>query len=156
VRKFGVPPEDEGNDVPQNASRHLSPAQDLAADALVAGASVTDAAEIASVDRSTVHRWLRQPAFQATVNARRADLRQAQAARLEALAERAIDRLARAIDEDENLDAATTLLKGLGLLSGRTHPLGSTDPDVLAAEAAAVRPNDLEVLMFRLDGRRSD
>jgi hypothetical protein len=43
---------------------------------LLAEKSVKQAAEGAEVDRGTVHRRMREPVFQATLNARRAESRQ--------------------------------------------------------------------------------
>ena len=51
---------------PAGESPDLHPAQVRALAALATGSSVTDAARIGKVDRTTVHRWLRgDTAFQA-------------------------------------------------------------------------------------------
>jgi transposase-like protein len=48
------------NGTPQNATpESLTPAQDTAIVALLAGKTITDAATAAGVDRATVHRWLK-------------------------------------------------------------------------------------------------
>ncbi len=56
----------------------LNDSQVNALAALVAGKNVTQAAEIAEVDRTTVHRWLREDwDFQAALNQERRDLMKA-------------------------------------------------------------------------------
>jgi hypothetical protein len=52
----------------QNATRSaLSPKQRKAVEALLTTGEVTAAAQAAGVNRATLHRWLAEPAFQATV-----------------------------------------------------------------------------------------
>jgi hypothetical protein len=78
----------------------LSPAQEKALTALLAGKSVTDSAAAAEVDRTTVHRWLKDAyAFQAALNRGRRDLQEAMQARLLVLAEKAADAVEHAITE---------------------------------------------------------
>ena len=113
----------------------LTPAQEKALAALLAGKSVTDAAATAEVDRTTVHRWLKDDfAFQAALNRGRRDLRDAMQSRLMALAERAADVVERAITDGDGR-TALALLKVLGLLSGEAPKIGSADPEDLAADA---------------------
>ena len=60
--------------------------QALALNALTEGKAVSEAALVADVSRTTVHRWLKDSAaFRAAFNARRADLRTAYESKLEAL-----------------------------------------------------------------------
>jgi hypothetical protein len=67
----------------------LSPSQETVLAVLLAGKSVTDAATAAGVDRTTVHRWLKEDlGFPAAFNRARRELREALTARLMALAER--------------------------------------------------------------------
>lgn len=70
----------------------LEPRQALALESLMAGASVTKAAEAAGVDRSSLHRWLREDtSFQAAYNAARRDLRREVSSRLQAVAGAALE-----------------------------------------------------------------
>jgi hypothetical protein len=122
-------PRNVTNSVPEN----LTPAQELAVGALLAGKTVTDAAGVAGVDRATVHRWLRESfAVQAAVNAGRRELRRAAYRRLEGLAEKAVDCVAKAIDRGD-IKAALAVLKGLRVLS--PVPIGSEDAAELSRQA---------------------
>jgi hypothetical protein len=114
--------------MPRNATpAALTPAQESALAALLSGASVTAAAGVAQVDRTTVHRWLREPVFQAAYNAGRADLLEATTGRLLALADRATALVESAIDDVGDVKVALAVLKGLGVLSGSTPVIGPTD-----------------------------
>jgi hypothetical protein len=87
------------------------------------------------VDRTTVHRWLKDAyAFQAALNRGRRDLQEAMQARLLAQAEKAADAVERSITEGDG-KTALALLKGLGLLSGERVKVGSDDPEQLAEAA---------------------
>jgi hypothetical protein len=113
----------------------LTPAQEAALAALLAGQTVTDAAVAAGVDRTTVHRWLKEDfAFQAAFNGGRQELRQALQGRLLALAEKAVGAVEATVSAGDG-KAALALLKGLGLLPGQPAKLGSDDPRELANEA---------------------
>jgi hypothetical protein len=69
----------------------LSPTQQQALAALLAGSTVTAAADAEGVDRTTVHRWLRSDYdFQAAMNRARRELRDATASRLYDAAKRAL------------------------------------------------------------------
>lgn len=69
------------------------------------------------MDRSTVHRWLREDlAFQAAYNQRRHELQQACSTRLLSLADHAIATVEQAITNGD-VRASLKLLDGLGLLS---------------------------------------
>jgi hypothetical protein len=110
------------NTIPQNttSSEGLSPTQEKALAALLAGQTVTAAAKAADVDRTTVYRWLRHPdshRFQDAFQRGRRELRQATEARLLALASKATDCLEIALSQGDG-KAALALLKGLGLLPG--------------------------------------
>jgi DNA-binding phage protein len=98
----------------------LSPAQQQALAALLAGRTVTAAATAAGVNRTTVYRWLRdpdRPGFRRALERGRRELRQAMEARLLALASKAADCLEGALTDGDG-KAALALLKGLGFLSG--------------------------------------
>ena len=113
----------------------LTPNQEKALSALLAGKSVTDAAAAAEVDRTTVHRWLKDDyGFRAAFNRERRRLREAMQSRLMTLAEKATECVERSISDGDG-KAALALLKGLGLLSGELPNVGSDDPEDLAADA---------------------
>ena len=114
----------------------LSASQERALDALVAGESITEAARQAHVDRSTVHRWLsRDDRFRAGVNAARRELRETAQRKLEALAGKALEVVANALDTND-AKTALRILDGLGMLTGERPTIGSEDPEALAGERA--------------------
>ncbi len=119
--------------------RDLSASQLKALGALLSGEAITRAAEAAGVDRSTVHRWLREDwSFQAALNRGRRELRDAVLSCLLRSAEQAAGVVARAVDEGD-LKVALAVLKGLGLLSGGIVEIETDDPGALRdhAELAA-------------------
>ncbi|MBM4071154.1 MAG: hypothetical protein FJ271_19795 [Planctomycetes bacterium] len=122
----------------QNAT--LSPQQLTALAALLAGKSVTDAASESVVDRTTVHRWLREDFdFIAAYNGGRQEIKDAAHGRLLGLASAALDVLERALSggaTKTEASLALTLLRGLGFLSGEQPTFGSADPDTLREIAA--------------------
>ena len=70
----------------------LSQAQFQALSALGSGSTITDSARVAGVDRTTIHRWLREDVhFQAAWNRLRAETRSEVAVRLNHLAGTALD-----------------------------------------------------------------
>src|SRR5215510_13573473 len=100
------------------ATDSLTPTQEKALAALLAGKTVTAAATAAEVDRTTVHRWLKDDfTFRAALNRGQRDLREAMQARVMGLAEKASLFVERAITEGDG-KTALALLKGFGLLSG--------------------------------------
>lgn len=109
----------------QLAPQVVSPAQAKALEALLEGASITDAAAAAGVDRGTLHRWRRNDfAFQAELNAGRKDLRQAIAHRLERLANDATQCVGKAVREGD-VKAALEIMKRIDVFAPRC--LGSDD-----------------------------
>jgi hypothetical protein len=128
----------------------LEPRQALALEQLLAGASVTKAAEVAGVDRSSLHRWRREdPVFQAAYNAARRDLRGEVASRLQILAGAALEAVERAI-RDGDARIALGVLKGLGLLTGNPPPIGPADPaEVASLRQVAVRHRERESAELR-------
>lgn len=106
----------------------ISPVQVVALEALLAGRSVTDAATVAGVDRTTVHLWLKGDfAFRAALNRGRRELLDRMEARLVNLADKAAGVVEAAIAKgDERV--ALAVLKGLGLLEGTRPTIGSDDP----------------------------
>ena len=113
----------------------LTPAQHLALEALLAGRTVTDAAAAAQVDRTTLHRWLKDDmAFQAAFNRGKRELRDAAHVRLMQVAAKAVDCVEQAV-ESRDAKTALAVLRGLGLLDGNPE-IGSDDPATLASERA--------------------
>lgn len=81
---------------------------------LLEGATITKTAETIGVDRSTMHRWLREPKFIAERNRRAKEAREACQERLRHLAGAAVEVVGKAV-EAGNLRAALSLLKIVGL-----------------------------------------
>jgi hypothetical protein len=105
----------------------------------VAGRSVTAAAESAGVGRSTVYGWLKHCfPFAAELARRKREVRDSAHGRLMDLAGKAIECAGKAIDGG-NVQAALTLLRGLGLLTGEPADYGPDDPEQLEIDAAAAR-----------------
>ena len=131
--------------MPRNATKSRdrefpTPAQVKVLDALLAGRTVSSAAESAGVDRSTVHRWLRgDRRFQALYNGLRHDLLAAVRAKLLQSVNAAATAVASAIEAGD-VKTALTLLKGLGFLSGDRPQIGSDDPEDLNRVSKGVHP----------------
>ena len=88
-------------------------------------------AEKVGVDRTTVHRWLREDfEFRATLNRGKRQLLDAIDSRLLALGEGAAEVVAQAVDQG-NVRVAMEILKGLGNLSGKRATVESDDPEEL-------------------------
>ena len=130
----------------------LPPEQLAALECLGRGDTVTSAAAAAGVSRETVHRWLRENwAFQAALNAVRAEMRDATEQRLLAVAKDAADNLLTAV-QSGSLTASLAVLRGTGFLSGKPALVGPQDPAVVAedaemAEAQRRRAQELQRLM---------
>jgi len=120
--------------MPQNTTpKKLTRQQERVLERLLVGDTVTAAANAVKVDRTTVHRWLRDDlTFRAAYNQRRHELQAAYRARLLAMVGTAVDAVDQAL---ANGDARTALkvLKDLGLLSPPV--IGSGDEKVLEAAA---------------------
>jgi hypothetical protein len=126
----------------QNETRdteiQLSPAQELALNALMAGSRVTDAAAAAGVNRSTLHRWMGEPAFLAAHNGRRLELAASASAKLLNLREKALGAVEQALDAGD-ARVAVAVLKGVGMLDGQSLYVGSDDPERVAQEIKAAQ-----------------
>ncbi len=117
----------------------LPPTQERVVAALITGSTVTRAAELAGVDRTTVHRWLRNNwDFQAALNRARREFRDSLGARLENIAERAIQTVDEAIGAGD-VRVALAVLKGLGLLDGCVTAIGVNDAATLREETELER-----------------
>jgi hypothetical protein len=147
IRKGGKALGERRNNLQQNetgkAPEGLSAAQATALDCLMLGATVTDAAQAAGVDRTTVHRWRSEPVFAAAFNSRLEELRAAAHARLERIAECAARTVEEAVASGD-VKAALAVLRGVGLLRGAATALGPTDPERLRAEAELAEARQVE------------
>lgn len=113
----------------------VSPQQARALECLLAGQTISAAAEAASVTRETVHRWLSKDwAFQAAYNQSKRDLLSASSGRLLALSSQALETVSKAM-ESGNLKAALEVLKGIGLLPGQPPHTGDVDAGILKERA---------------------
>jgi hypothetical protein len=118
------------------ASRNgLTVIQSEVLSALLSGETIKAAAELADVDRSTVHRWLRDDwHFQAARNRGIEAIQSATITGLQALAQSALEVVQESI-RDGDQQTAINVLKGLGLLSGEQIVLRSGNPGVLREES---------------------
>lgn len=126
----------ERRQIPTEADKvALTPQQELAADLLATGQSVTDTAQAVSASRQTVSQWLNTSVpFRAEVGRRRAELWDVATSRLRALTLRALDVVEQELQAN-NLRAAETVLRATGL-QGLGAPGGPTSPtDVRLADA---------------------
>lgn len=113
----------------------LAPQQMLAIEALLTGETITSTAESVGVDRTTVHRWLKEDfEFQATLNAHRREMWEGIQAGLWIAAAKAVEAVTEAIEAGDGR-MALQVLKGVGALSGQSPPCASDDPDILRQEA---------------------
>jgi hypothetical protein len=136
--------------MPQNTTLpRLTAQQERVLEPLLAGETVTAAAELVGVDRSTVHRWLREDShFQAAYNQRRRELQQAHRSRLLVMVGAAINTVQHAV-ETGDVRVALKVLDSLGILS----PIAVGADDVAQIEktaewaelAAARQQQDLEL-----------
>jgi len=119
-------------------SRQLTPQQELALDALLAGKTDAEAAEAAGVTRQTVNRWKNSnPVFIATMNRRREELWVAVQDRLRQLLFPAIAVLEEALHAEDlklRVETARYLLKALGIDRLDFHPHGAKTPKEVTAE----------------------
>lgn len=116
-------------------AEQLSSTQLTALEALLTGASVTEAAERAGVDRTTVSRWKnRDPEFMAALNARKRDVWERARSRLLAAVDEAVDTLVERASEDPWV--ADRLLQRAGVFAESPSEFGPTDPDEIRVRSA--------------------
>ena len=114
----------------------LTPKQEMVADLLAIGRTVTDAANEVGVSRQTVSQWLHHHhAFQAALNQRRADAWSSLLDRLAALVPKALDVLLRETEQPgpRSLEAAVHILKACGIY-GMGRPIGYTEAEDFAID----------------------
>jgi hypothetical protein len=127
---------------PKGSASPLTPQQEQAIEYLAAGTSVVKTAELVSVDRTTIYRWLHDPDFQAGLHQRRREVYLAIQLRLMAVTDRALDNHAKAIEEG---DLPTSRFHLQHLLAKTVPGLEAADPQYLRAIA------DLEAGRRQLD-----
>lgn len=134
--------------------QELSGRQLNAVEALVSGATDSEAAALANVSRQTVNAWkLHNPWFQAEVNRRRAELWGTSRDRLRSMLPAALDRIERELtDEGGDWRAALKLLDLVGL-DGDYGTVGLTDASAIVDRLArGRRPSSLNNLLDDLSG----
>ena len=136
------------NTTPLGSAKPLVPRQARALEQLFAGTAITRAAEVAGVDRSTVHRWLRDDvAFQAAYNGLRHDLLRELQSRLDHVVIAALETVSAAV-ESRDVRAALAVLRGTGILAGDRPPIGPEDPEEVEQEA--------ELAKMEREGQRAE
>lgn len=78
--------------------KHFTPAQITVVHALATGATVTAAAQLASISRPTVYSWFQNPAFQQAVAFSQQEFAITIRDRMQALAAKALDKLEALLD----------------------------------------------------------
>ena len=102
----------------------VTPKQEAVLQQLLTGSSISAAADTTGIDRTTIHRWLRDDdAFAAALNRGRAELRREMEGRLEELTRKAVETVLRACEKNDTR-AAIAVLKGLGVFSGSLPSIG--------------------------------
>jgi len=95
---------------------------------------IRDAASVAGVARTTIHRWQREDyPFQAALNRLRRDQEREVESRLGRLVHDALGTVEAAVAAGD-VRAALTVLKGMGFLGGDLRLVGSEDAGVIEAE----------------------
>ena len=107
----------------------LTPSQALAVEVIDRGGSHSEAAEAAGVDRTTVVRWMRHPAFMAEINRRRLDRARSNERALAEIDRKAMAVVAEAIEsEGSDLALRWFKLRGFGgLTKAATGPIDAAD-----------------------------
>jgi len=120
------------------STMELAPQQAEVITALVRGATVTDAAKQANIDRTTFYLWLKSDAtFQAELNRAKREQMDAMRAQLRGLADAAVSTLRETLTGTEipagvRLKAALAVLQGIGTLE--PEEVGKTDPAAIKEE----------------------
>lgn len=125
--------DDLRQDATAGVGAELSPSQETALESLLAGRTLCEAANEAGVNRSTLHRWRKEPVFMAALNRRRAESREAAEATLERLRTKALEVTEQALDAGDRT-VALAVLRGLGMLDGKKPSVGSDDPQRIAKD----------------------
>jgi len=116
----------------QNATRPLPPKHTLALEALTNGSTVTKAAEAAGVNRSTVHRWLKEfPEFREKLAISQEEIRRENKFRSHRIFAMGLDALERALKSDNLMMTKIAAMKviNMGALMKIAFSTPSTDND---------------------------
>jgi hypothetical protein len=140
-----------------NAEVGLTGQQLRVIEELVGGASIVTASRAASVDRTTVHRWLRKDyRFRAALNSLHRTFYESTRARLHRLVDDAVEVVAQQLQRGD-LRAALAVLRGTGVLTNDAPRFGPDDPrevrddDIIAKGQRASREGDrFAAGLFRL------
>ena len=136
-----------GDKTRQNKTRKkkgatLSSAQEKVVEELLSGSTISRAAKVAGVHRSSVHRWMTEDfLFQAELNRKRMEIRQAMNISLLRVRSRALATVEGAIDDGDVRAALIALKSDLEAPAGW---IGSTDPQELE-RAAQNREKEAEI-----------
>lgn len=133
----------------------LEPEQELALDALIAGATDARAADAAGVTRQTVNGWRNHnPAFIAALNDRRQAIWQGHADRVRGLVGMALDVLAEDLADTApdarkaRQAAAVHVLRSAGLYGASLAPDGPTDTEDVMRKQREKKSKDRQADMF--------
>ena len=113
----------------------LKPSQLVAMEQLLGGATITDAAAAAGVGRATLHRWLTHDyEFRGRYNGQRQQQYQRIVRRLIAMSDQAASCVEAALTSGD-VKTALAVLRGVGILDGRTPRFGDDSAARLEANA---------------------
>jgi hypothetical protein len=113
----------------------LSEQQRTAVDLIVSGRNLQDTADAVGVQRWSVSQWVNHhPGFRAALNERRRELWADLVDGLRALAPKAVQVLAEALEGEASVSAAIHVLKICGFPGVAVVPTGAVDPRMVAAE----------------------
>ena len=127
--------------------KHFTPAQITVVQALATGATVTAAAQLASISRPTVYSWFQNPAFQQAVAFSQQEFAITIRDRMQALAAKALDKLEALLDNPRS-SPSVILKASLAILNRQAWTLPAPSLDECAQaihEAAAQMEADPDV-----------
>lgn len=127
-KRQGTEETDSGFDVRDIDIFNLSPAQETALAALLAGKQHQTAAQAAGVRAGQISRWLRDATFLAAYNHQRALLWEARQQRLQRLADQALDVLDSCMQDSANTQRAALALQVLKVVAVLPAPAGPQTP----------------------------
>jgi hypothetical protein len=126
----------------KDKTRRISARQERAIELLLAGSTITRAAQEVGVSRQTLSLWAnRDPFFAAELNARRRELWRAGQDRLRSMVPAALAAVARGLVGDQGWKVGLKLLEMAGC-PGDYGQTGPVDPAVFLDEAALARRDD--------------
>jgi hypothetical protein len=120
-------------ELPPDAPAGITPRQAIVIDLLATGSTITKAAEQGGIARKTLYNWLETEAFQAALTARRRELAERVAERVQELGPACVGTLMDYLASDEKdhygepgkVKLAERLIEKMGLLAG---PMGKRGP----------------------------